>query len=144
MASMSDYLEDKFLDHMIGRATTAYPSTGENSTLFVALLNTTAIDGWTPLSTGECAGSNYSRANVANSSSNFTNSTAGSKTNKTAITFTTDASTGWGTIKAIAICDTSSTTTGNCLWVDDLTANVSVTTGDVVEATTGSLTITAA
>lgn len=144
--SLSDYLENAFLDHMLGRSSTEMPATGGNSSLYVALLTIAYADTWTPLATGECQGSTYSRLAIPNSSNSFTNATAGSIQNKgtvgTTWQFTTSAGADWGTIKSMALCDTSSTTTGNMLWGADLAADQVISAGNTVQFTTGSLVIT--
>lgn len=139
--SASNYLENALTDHFLGRATTEL-STGGNSTLFVALLTVTYDDAWAPTDTGECAGSTYARVNVANTSDVWTNSTAGSKQNKTAITFTTSAGSDWGTIKSYMVCDTSTTSTGNALFGADLSANQTVSAGNTVSFATGTIVLT--
>ena len=120
--SKSDWLEDNLLDHLLGRSTTSL-STGLNATLYVSLWNSTINDTWTSTSTGECAGSTYAREAVTNSSANWTNSTAGSKQNKTVIEFTTGAGSDWGTVKAFAVNDGNSTATGSILYWGDLTVS---------------------
>ena len=138
----SDYLENTLLDSVLGRKTTAL-STATNSTLFVALLTIAYADSWTPLATGECAGSTYARVAVANSSAQWRLSTGGSVTNKATLTFTTAAGADWGTIKSAALVDTSSTTTGNFLWGADLTGGDEViASGNTVSFATGALVVT--
>ena len=139
--SKSDYLENEVLDHILGRtATTVF--TGALATVYIALWNSTITDAWTPLATGECAGSTYARAAVTNSSASWTNSTAGTKHNKVTITFTTSAGADWGTIKAFSICDTASTSAGNMLYWGDLASNQTINTGNTVQFSTGSIVVT--
>jgi hypothetical protein len=82
---------------------------------------------------------------VTNSSANWTNSTSGgSKTNKTVLQFTASAGAGWGTIKTFAILDTTSTSAGNMLYWGDLAVNTPIGTGNIVQFSTGQITITEA
>ena len=136
-------MENTILDHWLGRSTTAL-STGANATVYVALLTIAYDDAWTPLATGECPGSTYARAAVTNSSANWTNSTAGSKQNKTAISFTTSAGADWGTIQSFVICDSNSTSAGNALFGADLSASQVIAAGNTVSFATGALVITLA
>lgn len=139
--SKSNWYENIVLDHALGRSTTAL-STGANATLYVALWNSTINDTWTSTSTGECAGSTYARVAVTNSSANWTNSTAGSKQNKTVIQFTTSAGSDWGTVQAFSIMDGNSTTTGNILYWGDLTVNQTISSGNTVRFSTGTVIVT--
>jgi hypothetical protein len=139
--SKSNWLEDNVLDHLLGRATTEL-STGANATVYIALWNSTINDTWQPTDTGECAGSTYARVAVTNSSANWTNSTAGSKQNKTAVTFTTNAGSDWGTIQAFSVVTSNTTTTGNTLYWGDLTVNQTIASGNTVRFSTGAIVIT--
>jgi hypothetical protein len=139
--SKSDYLETSVLNYWLGKS---FTSTAP-STVYMALYNTTINDTWTSTSTGECAGTGYARLAVTNSSANWTNSTSGgSKTNKTVLQFTASAGAGWGTIKTFAILDTTSTSAGNMLYWGDLAVNTPIGTGNIVQFSTGQITITEA
>ena len=131
--------EARGLGLVTGPATT--PGGGTEH-VYVALFNSTVNDTWTTTSTGECAGSTYARVAVTNSSANWTNSTAGSKQNKTEVSFTTAAGADWGTIQSFAICDSNSTSAGNVYYRGDLTSSQVISSGNVVKFTTGSITIT--
>ena len=139
--SKSDWLEDNILDHLLGRSTTAL-STGLVATAYVSLWNSTINDTWTSTSTGECAGSTYFREAITNSSANWTNSTAGSKQNKTVVEFTTGAGSDWGTVQAFAIHDGNSTATGNIYYWGDLTVSQTIASGNTVRFSTGAIIIT--
>jgi hypothetical protein len=141
--SKSDWYEDIVLDHTLGRSTTAL-STGLRASVYVSLWNSTINDTWTSTSTGECAGSTYFRELVTNSSANWTNSTAGSKQNKTVIEFTTAAGSDWGTVKAFGIHDTTSTSAGNMIYWGDLTVTQVIASGNTVRFSTGAIIITEA
>ena len=144
--SKSDYLENLVINAVIGKSTTL--DTAIPSTLFLALLNTTANDAWSPTDTGEVplnltpSSQAYARYKFTNSTaSNWTKATTGTVQNKAVFTFTTSASTGWGTVNAVAIVDTSSTSSGNTLYWGDLTSPVAIAAGNVVRFSTGTIII---
>ena len=139
--SKSDWFEDIVLDHTLGRSTTAL-STGLRATVYVSLWNSTINDTWTSTSTGECAGSTYARVAVTNSSANWTNSTSGSKQNKTVVEFTTAAGSDWATVQAFGIHDGNSTATGNMIYWGDLTVSQTIASGNTVRFSTGAIIIT--
>jgi hypothetical protein len=137
--SKSDYLENLVINTIIGKSTdlTATVST----TLWIALLNTTANDAWSGGDTGECVGADYTRYEFDNSTgTNWTKATTGLVQNKATFEFSTSASTGWGTLRSFAIVD-SSAGAGNSYYWGDLTAPVSVSAGNVVRFSTGALRI---
>lgn len=140
--SKSDWLEVAVGDHLLGKSSTNLSTAAVGSTVWVALWNSTINDTWTTTSTGECAGSTYARINVVNSSANWTNSTAGSKQNKTAVTFTTAAGADWGTIQSFSISDSSSTSAGNIYYWGDLTVNQTIASGNTVRFSTGAIIVT--
>jgi hypothetical protein len=113
------------------------------ATVYVRLHNSTVNDSITA-ATDQLAGTaaNYAQVAVTNSSASWTNSTAGgSKTNKITITFTTAASTGWGTVNAFSISATNSTTTGDIIYWGDLTSPQAISAGNVVRFSTGAIVI---
>lgn len=136
--SKSNAHETTVLNYYIGKSVTSTAS----ANIFVRLFNSTVNDAITG-ATDHCAGANYADVSVGNSSANWTNSTAGgSKTNKTTITFTTSASTGWGTIQSFALLTSNSTTAAdNVLYWGDLTVDQAVSAGNVVSFTTGAIVI---
>ena len=138
--SKSDYLENLVINTIIGKSTDL--TSAVSTSLFIALLNTTANDAWVPTDTGECQGANYTRFEFDNSTSaNWTKATTGTVQNKATFTFTTAASTGWETIQSFAIVDTSSTGSGNSYYWGDLTSPVTISAGNVVRFSTGTLVI---
>jgi len=142
----SDYLEQIIIGSVIGKSTQVNAASVP-STLYLALLNTTANDAWTPLSTGEVGDgitTNYVRLKVVNSTSTaWTVATGGIVQNKITFTFTTTtgASTGWGTVQSMVVVTSNSTTTGDSLYWGDLTAPVAVAEGNVVRFSTGTVQI---
>ncbi len=139
----SDFLENLVVNTIIGKSTdltAAIPST-----LWIALLNTTVGDTWSPTDTGEvgttAAADNYIRYKFTNSTDNWTKATTGLVQNKTEFEFTASASTGWGTVRSFVIVTTSSTSAGESFYWGDLTSPVVVSSGNVVRFSTGTLLI---
>lgn len=134
MGSFSNYLEDKLLDHAFGGGDYTRPAT-----VYVALCTTTPTDSSTGSTIVEPSGGSYARVAVTNNATNFPASSGGSKSNGTAITFTT-ASGSWGTVTAVALVDASSA--GNVMAWGALTASKTVDSGDTVSFAIGALVIT--
>lgn len=142
--SKSNAHETKVLNYWLGKS---FTSTAP-ANVYIRLYNSTVNDAITNATDQAASGvgaNNYGDVTVVNSSANWTNSSAGgSKTNKTAITFTpgTGASTGWGTIQAMSISISSSTTTGDIIYWADLTVDQVVSQGNTVRFSTGAIVIT--
>lgn len=130
--SFSDYLEDKVLKHVF--TNTAYTPA---ATLYVALYTAAPSDtgGGTEVST---SGTAYARQAMAFTVSGTSPTQA---TNTSAVEFPT-ATADWGTIVAAAVFDNSST--GNMLAWADLTANKTISSGDVFRFPASSFTVTLA
>ena len=112
------------------------------STLWVHLYATTLNDAATPATTGRCPGANYTPTNVPNTTTNWalpTSATTSVSINKTDISFTTSASTGWGTIKSVMVTSSSGTGGVGYTW-SDLNADQTVSLGNTVTISTGALT----
>ena len=140
--SKSDYLENRIINSLIGKSTTFTSP----STLWIALLNTTINDAWLPTDTGEVrmdltpSSHAYDRFKFTNSTAaNWTKATTGTLQNKATFQFTSAATTGWGTVQAFAIVDTSSTASGNTLFTGDLSSPIAVSAGNIVRFSTGTL-----
>ena len=129
--SKSNYLEDKLNDHVLGNTSYSAPAT-----TYIALYTAAPSDtgGGT-----EVTGGSYARASVTNNTTNWPNSSGGSKSNGTAINFTT-ASANWGTVVAFGIFDAS--TSGNLLYWADLTTSKAINTGDTATFAIGQITVT--
>lgn len=131
MASMSDYLENKLIDHIFRATSYTMPAT-----LYVALYTASPTDtgGGTEVST---SGTNYARVALNPSVSNWlsTNGTAsgassgtgGTTSNNATITFGAPSAS-WGSITHVAITDASSA--GNVLFWSALTVAKTVNNGD--------------
>lgn len=121
--NISDYLENKLLDHFLGTTTYTKPTT-----VYVALYTVAPSDagGGT-----EVAGGSYSRQ-VAT----FSSASSGTTSNSSNIDFTNMPAC---TVTAIGIHDNA--TTGNLLVWGTLTANKSLDAGDTLRIATGDLDI---
>lgn len=130
MAGFSDYLEDKVLDHVFGGTSFTAPSS-----LHVALYTSAPSDtgGGT-----EVSGGSYARQTATFNVSGTNPTTA---TNAAAVEYPT-ATGDYGTVVAVGIFDASSS--GNLLAYASLTANKTVSTGDVFRFDAGDIDITLA
>jgi hypothetical protein len=109
MGALSDYLENKLVDHIFRARSFSAPST-----LYWALFTSAPSDsgGGT-----ECTGGSYARVSMTPSDTAFTNTqgttsgassgTGGTITNGEVVQFATPTA-GWGTVIAVAIFDASS------------------------------------
>ena len=128
MSAMSDYLENKILDHILG--TTAYTAP---TTVYVGLATASFADD---NSGTELTGNNYSRV-----SATFDAAASGTTDNSAAIEFA--AATGsWGSVSHFGIFDAASA--GNLLIHGAFTSAKTISSGDVLKIATGDLDITAA
>jgi hypothetical protein len=134
MGSMSDYLEQKVLDHVLGKTTFTGPTT-----LYLSLFTVAPSDagGGT-----EVTGGSYDRCDITNNTTNFPNATGTSPTTKASgVSFAFAAATAdWGTIVAWGLHDAN--TAGNLLWWGSVTPNKTVLNGDTASFASGALTIT--
>jgi hypothetical protein len=131
MAHMSDYLENKLIDHLF-RGTAYTAPAGVYIALFTA--NPTDTGGGTEVST---SGTAYARVNVAPGTGNWANTqnsgvgvssgTSGTTQNINTITFGTPTA-NWGVVTGIGLFDAS--TAGNLLFWAPLAASKTVNNGD--------------
>ena len=131
MAGISDYLENKLLDHVFGATSYSAPAT-----LYVALSTTTPTDSG---NVTEPTSGAYARVAVTNNTTNWPNASSGSKSNGVAITFP-QATALWGTLTHFVIYDAASN--GNMIGFGALGASRTVDFGDVPSFAIGQLTIT--
>lgn len=121
--NISNYLENKILEHTLGKTAYTMPS------VFVALY--TADPGEGGLGTEVGTGLGYVRKPVT-----FGAAANGSISNSLDVVF--DTSTGaWGTVGFVALTDAS--TGGNVLWYGPLSASKTVASGDSFKIATGAL-----
>lgn len=110
----ANYLEDKINDHVLGATVFTTPTP-----VYVALFTDTNTQAQRDAGTAtEVSGNAYARLSVTNNTTNWPNSSSGSKSNGIAFTFATPTPSGWGTITAFGIYD--ALTTGNLLYWGDL------------------------
>lgn len=135
--SLSDYMEKRILDLVFGNTAYTIPTT-----YYVGLSTTTIADSATG-TTGitEPSGNNYARASVANNTTNFPASTGTTSTKTTGadITFNTPSGS-WGTVTDFFIAD--AVTAGNIICYGSLGSSQTISSGNTVRFSTGSLTIT--
>lgn len=126
MAAITNYLEDKLLDHVFKNTAFTQPSG-----LFLALYTAAPSDtgGGT-----EVSGGSYARKSLS-----FAASSGGSIATDAVADFGT-ATANWGTITHVAVLD--AVTSGNFLWHGALTASKTVNDGDTFKVASGSLTCT--
>lgn len=140
MSALSDYLENKILDHIL-RATAFTAPTS----VFVGLLTAAPADagGGT-----EVAGNGYARVEVVSGLAAWNNTqgnTTGASTgadgtieNAAAVSFPTPIAS-WGTVTHFAVYDAA--TAGNLLFYAALSIAKTINTGDVVSFAAGALSL---
>lgn len=121
--NLSDYLENKVLDHILG--TTSYTMPTD---VYLALYTTTPTDS---TSGTEVSGGSYERKLIT-----FGASSSGAATNNTNVDFTLMPTC---TVTGVAICDAQ--TSGNILIYGALTSSKAVTSGDTLRISSGDLSI---
>lgn len=121
--NLSNFLENKVLDHILGTTSYTMPSTPHLALYTVAPTDST--------SGTEVTGGSYARKPVT-----FNASSGGVATNSANVDFTGMPT---ATVVAIAVCDSLSG--GNILVYGTLTSNKSVTSGDTLRIASGDLSI---
>jgi hypothetical protein len=124
MAELSDYLEDKLLDHVLRGTSYTSPTT-----VYVGLYTSDPGDD---NSGTEVSGGSYARQSLS-----VTTASAGIVTSSADVTFP-QATANWGTISHIGILD--ALTSGNLLMHTELTTSKTIETGDIFKIPTGNLT----
>lgn len=132
MASLSDYSENKILDHIVGKTSFTMPST-----VAVALYTAAPSDsgGGTEVSNSN----NYSRKTTA--AGDWTAASGGATSNANAITFATPSGS-WGTVTHFGLLDSATHGAGNLLAWAPLTSSQAVGSGNTVSFAVGDLDIT--
>ncbi len=121
--NLTNYLENKLIDHFLGTTTYTKPSN-----VYVGLFTVAPTDA--------AGGTEVSGGSYARQTATFGASSNGSTTNNANVDFTLMPS---ATTVAIGIFDAS--TSGNMLLHGTLTANKTTDDGDTLRIATGSLTI---
>lgn len=132
MSEMSNYLEERLLEHAFELNSWTNPSS-----LYVALfVSPSTNDLETSNFTDEVdSTTNYQRQSVSFSG------TGNSVDNDSTIQFP-EADTSWGTVDAVAVTDSSSHGSGNILMYDEGVSNISIGDNDIYEIGASDLTIT--
>lgn len=128
MAAMSDYLENKLLDHVLGNTAFTQPAN-----LYLALFTSDPADD---ASGTECSGNAYARTAIT-----FNAASGGAADNAATVTFPTPTPGDWGTVTHFGIFDAA--TAGNLLVHGALTTSKVTAASDPVEFLAGDVTITA-
>ncbi len=131
MGSFSNYLENKVLDHVVGKTSFTMP------TAYVALCIATPDDTSTGSTITEPSGGSYAR--IATAGSDWNASSGGSITNANAVTFAT-ATGDWGAITHFVLVD--ALTTGNVLCWGALSVTKTILNGDTAKFNASGLTVT--
>lgn len=129
MGSFSDYVENKVLNHVIGKAAFTMP------TAYIALSTADPLDSGGGMA--EPSGNAYAR--VTTSGASWTTAAAGSITNAADLTFP-EAAGAWGTITHFALFDAPSG--GNMLGHSNLSASKIIEENDTPKFAAGDLVIT--
>jgi hypothetical protein len=124
MAELSNYLENKLLDHVLRNVSYTSPTT-----VYVGLYTSDPGDD---NSGTEVSGGSYARQILS-----VTTASGGIVTSSADVTFP-QATGSWGTISHIGLLD--ALTSGNLLMHTPLTTSRVIETGDVLKISTGSLT----
>lgn len=128
MSAMSDYLENKILDHILSVGSYTMPAA-----VYVGLSTGSFGDD---NSGTELSGSNYSRV-----AATFSAAASGTTSNDAAIEFAAATGT-WGSISHFGVFDAASS--GNLLIHGAFASAKTIENGDVLKISTGDLDITAA
>jgi hypothetical protein len=126
--SKSNYLELEILDHILGGADWARPTT-----VYLALYTAAPTDagGGTPVAAGD-----YARLSITNNATNFPAASAGAKSNGTDLLFP-EATNAWGLVVAWALFD--AVTAGNMLYWGDFTQTQTIGVGAAAKVKAGDL-----
>ena len=128
MTAMSNYAEDKTLDHSLGTAAWTAPSA-----IYVGLFLTG--NDPTDANTGtEITGNGYARV-----AATFTAAAGGTTSNNAAVTFAAASGGNWGEVSFVGLYDAASG--GNLIYHGAVTTPKTIEDGDTFSIATGSLTI---
>jgi hypothetical protein len=134
MGSFANYLENKLLDHVVGKTSYTMP------TAYIALCTADPTDAGSGGGMNEVAdANNYARKSTAGGDWNA--ASGGAIDNANAITFN-QASGSWGTVTHFAIVDSATHGAGNMLAHGALGASKTIDSGDTPEFAAGDIDIT--
>lgn len=138
--ALSNYLENKLVDHVFRGTSYTAPAT-----IYVALFTSACSDtgGGTEVSGGSyarpgIAGNGTNWANTQNSGTGVSSGTSGTTSNSVVISFATPSA-GWGTVTHWGLYDASSA--GNLLVCAALTTAKTINSGDSVSFAAGALSV---
>ena len=131
MGYLSDYMENKILDHVLGTAAYSRPAS-----IFLALCTADPEDDGTGSTIDEPSGGAYSRI----ACDGWTAATLRAITNDALVSYTL-ASADWGTITHFAILDTATLATGNVIAYGPMSPNKVIDSGDHAKVAIGDLDI---
>lgn len=137
-STMSTLEERRILDAVFGGQTLTL-----GATLFFGLYLTLPDDSGA--SGLEVTGNGYARVPIANATTSFANATTSagfvtSKWNSVAINFAADVTADWGQVIGLGVFD--ALTSGNLLWLADITPFRTIQVGDTASVPSTSLTMT--
>lgn len=121
--NLSDYLEDKVLDHILGTTTYTKPSA-----VYLALYTTTPTDS---TSGTEVSGGSYARQLIT-----FGASSSGAASNNTSVDFSLMPAC---TVTGVAVCDAQ--TSGHILVYGSLSSSKTLAANDTLRVSSGDLSI---
>jgi hypothetical protein len=124
MAELSNFLENKLLDHVLRNVSYTSPTT-----VYVGLFTSDPTDAGTGT---EVSGGSYARQILS-----VTTATGGIVTSSADVTFP-QATGSWGTVSHIGLLDALSS--GNLLMHTPLTTSRLIESGDILKISTGNLT----
>lgn len=133
MASKSNYLENKDLDHNLGKSAFTMPTT-----VAMALTTVTPTDAMDGTTITEATYTGYARKTIAAADLNA--ASGGTSTNANAITFAACTG-GSSTIIGFAICDNATTGAGNVLYWGTVTSKVIDTSNTPATVAAGGLSV---
>lgn len=132
--SMSDYAENKLLDHLLGKTSFTMPAN-----VYAALCTTVPTDASTGATLVEATYTGYARKQIAAGDLNA--ASAGVVTNANPITFAA-CTAGSSTVVGVAIVDNATTGAGNVLAWSDVTSHVIDTSNTPATIAAGALSLT--
>jgi hypothetical protein len=138
MSAASDYLEDKVLDHVLGKGTRNFTSPSE---LHVALFTGTASAVKANLEAGTLTDEVGNANSYARTAATFGAASSGSASNSASIEFPAAQGGNWGTVTCAAVMDSATYGAGNVLFYGELAVSKTVTDGDTFRIDTNQLTI---
>ena len=133
--SLSNYAENKILDHLCGKGTRDFTSPATLAVALLSAISSTETTTDEPTVTEFANSNGYQRTAVT-----FGTAALGSTKNSADVTFPT-ATGNQGTVTHIAVFDNLTYGAGNLLFYGALTASKTIQTGDTFEIKTDNLTV---